>query len=242
MKNSALISVFAALWILACSQKNHDLTSDAGTLAYGKQLLEDEFFEEARTQFNRLKTEFPQSPLLVETDLMIAETYYRDESYQAAASALEDFIRTYPGRPEVPDALYKLGMSYAKQMPSSPQRDARATQKAVQTFSRLISTFPNSEHVTEAHERVKEARTLLANKVYRIGRFYEGQKDYAASARRYAELVSLYSDLEIAEEAFARRVRMTNLAGEKDAATALAAEFLSRYPDSKHKALVEIEK
>lgn len=208
-------------------------------MSEGDRLMESEFYEEARAQFTRIKTEFPQSPLQLEADLKIADTYYREENYSAAASAYEDFIRTHPGRPEIPKALFQLGMSYYKQMPDTPQRDTRATAKVVDTFTRLLVDFPNSDYTKDAQKYVEEARDQLAEKIFEIARFYERQGDYAPAARRFDEIANQYPDNKLAEEALARRVRCLRKTNQAEEADRLAVKFQEQFPKSEFMSMIK---
>lgn len=233
-----VLSLVLALQLIGCSSHSNDLKTDVGTMAEGNRLLDDEFYEEARKQFQRIKTEFPSSSLQVEADLKIADTYYNEESYQTAAQSYEEFLKTYPGRPEFPDALYKMGMCYVKQMPNTPQRDTRASGKVIDTFTRLMLDFPNNKYSSEAQQYIDRARNQLATKVYEIARFYERMGDFDAAARRYAELVEQYADHKLLEEAMAREVRCRRKAGQKDRADGLAKAFQEKFPQSEFMSMI----
>jgi len=234
MKNrfQIFLMLAASLAFLSCSTASKHLTTDTGTMAEGDRLKSNDFYEEARAQYTRIKTEFPQSQLQLEADLKIAETYYLEESYTAAAAAYEDFIRTYPGRPEIPKALYQLAMSYRQQMPSTPQRDTKSTAKAVDVFTRLLVEYPNSEHAKEAQTSVEEARKQLAEKIYQVGRFYERDKKFEAAAKRFQELTNQYPDVDLAEESYAREVENLRKAGKSEDANLKATRFQEKFPKS----------
>lgn len=227
------------LAVTGCSTASKNLTTPEGTLAEGDRLKKTEFFEEARAQYTRIKTEFPQSSLQLEADLRIAETYYLEESYPAAASAYEDFIRTYPGRPEIPKALYQLAMSYYQQMPSTPQRDTKATAKAVDVFTRLLVEYPQSEFAKDAQKYVDIARNQLARKIFEVGRFYEKNNKYEAAAKRFEELTSQYPDNELAEEAYAREIANLKKAGKNDDVELKAARFQEKFPKSEFMTMIK---
>ena len=220
-----LFSLSLPVLLSACYAKKHDLTTDSGTLAEGERYMNDDFYEEARKQFYRIKTEFPQSSLQVQADLKIAESYYREESYKTAASSYEEFIKTYPGRPEIPDALFSLGMCYVQQMPSTPQRDTRATAKVVDTFTRLLVDYPNNSHTAEAQKYIIEARHQLADKIYQIGRFYERTGDYDSAAKRYAEFVDQYADNPQVTEVMEREIKCLKRLGKDQKADEVAAKL-----------------
>ncbi|MDB5037053.1 MAG: uptake lipoprotein-like protein, partial [Bacteriovoracaceae bacterium] len=229
----------AAVLFSGCASHQKNLTTDRGTLDEANYLQEKGFYDEARKQYLRIKTEFPQSSLQVETDLKIADSYYQEESYQTAANSYEDFLKTYPGRPEVPEALYKLGMCYVKQMPSTAQRDTRPTAKVVDKFTRLIVDYPDSKHAAEAQGYIEKARSQLADKIYQIARFYERMGEYDSAARRYADFYDQYSSNTLAEEALAREIKNLKLSGQKEKAEALVTKFQEKFPKSKFTSIIK---
>lgn len=198
-------------------------------------LMKDEFFDDAREQLLRIKTEFPNSSLQAVADLRIADSYFQEESYAAAADAYEDFIKTYPRNEKIPYALYRMGMSYAKRIPDDAQRDLRSAQKAIDTFTRLVVDYSDSEYTEEAVAMIDQAQNLTAKRAYDIGRYYQKKAKYLAAANRYAELVELHPDHPLAEESFARRIEC--LLKEKssiDLAKNLLKEFKEKYPNSNY--------
>ncbi len=239
LKPRFLFLVVLGIVLAACSAHQKDLTTDVGTMAEADRLKGDEFFEEARKQYMRIKTDFPQSSLQIDADFKAAETYFLEESYPTAASSFEDFIRTYPGRAEIPKALFYLGMSYRNQMPETPQRDTRPSAKSIDAFTRLIVDFPSSEYTKDAQKFIDEARAQLAQKVYEIGRFYQRNKKWEAAARRYSELMVQYPDSSLTEEAAARKVYCLRQAGQAETAEALAKEFREKFPQSEFMSMIE---
>jgi outer membrane protein assembly factor BamD len=242
MFSKALSAAFMALGMAAllgaCATKTKNLDTPEGTLIEAQRLMTEEFHEEARTQFLRIKTEFPTSALQVKADLGIADSHYQEESYPAAATAYEDFIRTYPGREEVPYALFQLGMSWAQQIPGNSERDSRPTEKALDVFSRLLVDFPNSKYRDDAWKWVNSSQAQLAEKAFSVANFYEKQDKYLASAIRYQRVFDLYPDNPLAEEARARRIRMLRKAGKTDEASAEAENFTRQFPESKFKSMI----
>ncbi len=232
-----IVIVAAEGW--GCSVRDKDLTTDVGTMTEANALLKDEFYDEARKQYYRVKTEFPHSPLQVEVDLKIAESYFLEESYVTAASSYEDFIKTYPGRPEIPEALYQLGMCYVHQMPNTPERDTRPTAKVVDTFTRLMIDYPQSKHQETAQRHIETARDQLARKIYEIGRFYEKMRNYESAARRYGELADQYPEHALTEESLARQVKMLRRAGQEESAENLAINFQEKFPNSQFKSMIQ---
>lgn len=220
------------LTFVACSGATKDLTTAEGTMAEADRLLKEEFYEEARKQYTRVKTEFPDSNLMVRADLKIAETYFNDESYKTAAIAYSEFLSTYPGHPEIAYVLYKLGLSYAKQMPSVAARDTRSARKALDTFTRLLIDYPNNEYSKEAQDWIKKSQHQLAEKIFVIADFYERQGKYEAAAGRFRELFDNYSDTSFAQESLGRWVRNLKKAGKTEEAEKALHEFKNEFPNS----------
>ncbi len=233
MFSRPIILLLGILVLSACATTTKNLGSPEGTLSEAERLMKEEFYEEARTQYQRIKTEFPESPLQVKANLGIADSYYAEESYPAAVTAYEEFVRTYPGRPEIPYAIFRLGMSHANQIPGNFERDSRSTEKALDVFSRLIVDFPNSEYKDEAWKWVNKSQDELAQKAFSIAEFYERRRLYLASAIRYARIPELFPDHKLVEESQARRIRMLRKAGKPDEAASLTESFKRQFPESK---------
>jgi len=239
-KSTAFLTTLtmATFFLASCSIKTKNLNTAEGTLLEAQRLMKDEFYEEARNQFQRIKTEFPTSPLQLQASIGIADSYYEDEAYPAAATAYEDFVRTYPGRDEAPYALYRLGMSFAKQIPDEFERDSRTTEKARDIFSRLLVDYPQSQFKDDALARVKEAEDRLAKKAHSVAAFYEKMNLYLAAAIRYDEMVNAYPEHPLAEEALARRVVMLRKTDKSEDAATAEEKFKQRFPDSKFKTMM----
>jgi len=225
--------------VFGCAAKVHDLKTAQGTIEEGTRLIKDEFYDEARKQFLRVKTEFPDSGLQAKADLRIADSYFEEESYAVAATSYQDFLKTYPSRPEAPYALYRMALSYAKQMPSNAQRDSRNTRKVLDTFTRLLVDYPNSKYAPEAIKWMKVAQNLLAEKSFDIAVFYEKQNNFAAAANRYKEVVELYADNPLAEEAMANEIICLRKAGKNNVADEVTKEFQAKYPSSKYTSRIQ---
>jgi len=227
------------VFLVACGAKTKQLDTDTGTLAEAERLLDSGFYDAAREQLFRIKTEFVSSPLHVQADLKLAESYFRERSWKAAASAYEDFIRTYPGNQEVPFALYKLGKSHVRQMPSNPERDTRSTERVLDVFSRLLVEFPDSEYAQQAIPYIERAQGQLAEKGFRIARFYERSNNPLAAANRFQEVFYHFPDHPRGEESLARRVRNLRKAGQEAEAEAAAKTFRETFPGSNFRSMIE---
>ena len=235
----SLILVIGLSFLTACSAKVNNLTTDDGTFNEGLRLMDDDFFEEARKQFGRIKTEFPNSSLQAAADLKIAETYYKEESFQTAAEAYQDFVKFYPSHEKVPYALYQAGLSYAAQIPSNPQRDSRATNQAIDVFTQLIIDFPASEYREDAEKKAIEAQNQIVQKNFEIASFYERQNKPLAAFKRFSQIYQLYPSHAMAEEAFARSIYNLRKTKQTEDLDRLIESFETQFPNSKFRKIIQ---
>lgn len=87
------------------------------------------------------RTNYPDSTLQVEVDLIRAQLAYDRELYDEAETRYLAIAETYPQHPQADDALYWAGRAAAEQ---------QEFRRAVETYNRLIRDFPDSDLVAEA--------------------------------------------------------------------------------------------
>src|SRR5690348_18425219 len=87
-----------------------------------------------------------------------------------------------------------------KQM-EKPDRDYTHAMRAEDEYRQLIQQFPDSKIVPEAKQRLREVQEVLAERQFRIGKFYFGRESYAAAVARLKTLVDQYPLYSNADEA-----------------------------------------
>jgi TolA-binding protein len=90
--------------------------------------------------------QFPNSSLVNEAKMQIADTYMGDEKYKEAQPYLLDLIATSANGSFGPSAYLKSGIAYYN-------NDDNA--KAVQQFKALVDKFPNTEELDDALDNLK---------------------------------------------------------------------------------------
>ena len=147
----------------------------------------------AAESFRKLKDRFPFSKYAILAELKVADALYMDKSYIEAAEAYAEFEQLHPKNQAVPYVIYQLGMCYLKQM-NGFERDQAPTVQAIQTFHRLIQTYPDSEHAQMATARMVEAEEVLAHHEFSVGEFYFNMDAYNAALGRFTSLLKNYPD------------------------------------------------
>ncbi len=84
---------------------------------------------------------------LAEREFYVADFYFKSKNYKGALSRFRDILKNYPEVGLADKTLYYIGISYAKLGEKGLARD---------TFSDLISKFPDSPFVKDARGQLQE--------------------------------------------------------------------------------------
>lgn len=162
---------------------------------------------------------------------LLASAYLEDGQLELAAEEFRQFADTRPGSRLADDAQLGACRAYWRKSPSVP-RSQEDTRVAIQECQRLIEFFPESSLVTEAREIVDRARNKLAEKNYRIARYYF-EDGFYESANIYLEVVvEDYPESPVVPEALATLYRSYRELGFESEAKSVRQRLLTEYPDS----------
>lgn len=115
--------------------------------------------QKALGEFLRLKELYPRNPyrevlelrieksrnIIAGGEFIIGEFYYKKNSYHAAINRLEGLLQQFPDYKRGDEAMLLLAKSY---------KAAGMTEKARETFNRLIETYPSSRLTSEAKKEI----------------------------------------------------------------------------------------
>ncbi len=189
-----LIILIGLIFIASCSSKQ-ELYFGQQKLATGLNLYQKGDYKKAKEE---LKAAIFKSQDLTPTQLMearfaLADSYYNREEYVDAIVEFEEFVSIFPTSPKVPEALYKLAMSYLLVSPDY-KRDLTYVKKAEEKAEEIITSYPDSKYLKAAQEIIKKANEIKAKHTLYIAETYEKYgKPYSASLY-YREAYSKYKD------------------------------------------------
>jgi len=150
--------------------------------------------------FQTLIDNYPYSELAVESELRIADAYYRDDKWDEALSYYRDFGDLHPNHEKVPYTMLRTALCHYAQV-ESPNRDQTATREALAALERLIERFPYAKETREGEDLLRELRGRLARHVIDIGDFYYARNDFQAAASRYRMVLDSFPGLGLDAEA-----------------------------------------
>src|SRR4030042_87326 len=168
----------------------------AGGMTY---LRKGDYYKSAES-FQQIKDRYPFSQYSLLAALKLADIHYHRKEYEEAISAYQEFEKLHPTNEALPYVTYQIGMSYFRQM-LGVDRDQAATKNALNEFTPLLNTYPDSPYVIEAKEKIRQCRERLAEHELYVGRFYLRTEQYKAALNRLRRLVSDYPEHSASEKA-----------------------------------------
>src|SRR2546425_8189802 len=151
-------------------------------------------FDVARLTLETMINTYPDSEYIARAKLAVADSWYAEggsTSLSQAEIQYKDFITFFPNMPEAAEAQLKIANIHYQQM-EKPDRDYTHARRAEDEYRQLIMQFPDSKLVPEAKQRLLEVQEVLAEREFRVGRFYYLRESYPASIARLRSVVDRY--------------------------------------------------
>ncbi|MBJ3783766.1 outer membrane protein assembly factor BamD [Devosia sediminis] len=193
--------------------------------------MDRQYYQTAITKLEKLERQHPRDPLSEKGKLMQVYANYRIGQFDEAILAADRYLALYPQNSEVPYVLWLKGTSYFAQI-KDITRDQQLSRDAIDTYNLLISNYPQSEHAADAKEKLLTAYDQLAGKEMSVGRYYQGNGQYAAAINRFREVVERWQTSTHIEEALYRLTETYLLLGLTNEAMSAAAVLGHNYPAS----------
>lgn len=213
LKKSAIIVLILVVALASgCARKNKvaNPLADVGSVQPDKVLfdramdaLQHRKYDVARLTFQTLINTYPDSEYIARAKLGVADSWYNEGTATAlvqAESEYKDFETFFPNMPEAAEAQLKVAGIHYKQMEKA-DRDYTHAKRAEDEYRQLIQTYPDSKLVPEAKQRLREVQEILADREFKIGRFYYLRQSYPAAIARLKTLADQYPLYSNAEEA-----------------------------------------
>jgi outer membrane protein assembly factor BamD len=226
-------ALIVSLFLLSgCSSGTQTATATPEQrLAHAKALLDEGDDLEAINEFTALTLQYQGSAVAADAQFYLGECRYNREEYLLAAYEFGVFKRSYSANSRVPEAQFKLAMSYYSLSPRS-SLDQQYTKKAIDEFQTFLEYYPGNSLAPEADKKLKELNTKLAKKAYETARIYVKMEYIRAALLSYDEVIERYHDTEYAPMAYIEKVELLMNRERYEEAFASIQKFLGRYPTS----------
>jgi outer membrane protein assembly factor BamD len=161
-------------------------------------------FDVARITLQTLINTYPDSEYIARAKLSVADSWYAEGGSTSLAQAeieYKDFETFFPNMPEAAEAQLKIANIHYQEM-EKPDRDYTHAMRAEEEYRQLILQYPdNKKVVEEGKKRLLEVQEVIAEREYRVGRFYYLRQSYPASIARLRSLIDKYPLYSKADEA-----------------------------------------
>ena len=195
-----LLALFAAA---GCGGAKIDESTDVEIYTEAHEKMTRKRWAAAGTRFEDLDKYHPASPLVADSLVLAAYSYYMDGNFASALANIDRFLRFFPGHRHADYMIYLRGMSFMAQA-SDVQRDASMTRDALAAFNLLIERFPDSEYAENAKNKVMILRGYLAGKLMFLARQDQREQNWTSSITRLNVLVLTFQDTAMVPEALYR--------------------------------------
>jgi outer membrane protein assembly factor BamD len=208
--------------------------NDPPDVIYGKaeKLVDTRKFADAARAYEEVDINHPYSQEARRAILMAAYSYYKAGKYDDAVQAADRYLTLHPGTKESDLAQSIIAMSYYDRV-LDPRRDQTNARKALAAYDTLLQRYPESRYATEARNRSRILRDLLAASEMTVGRWYLRRANYLAAINRFKVVITDYQTTEQAPEALMRLTEAYMALGIVNEAQTAAAVLGHNFPDSK---------
>lgn len=208
-------------------------------------------YDVARLSLQTLINTYPDSEFVARAKLAIGDSWYAEggsAAYAQAENEYKDFITFFPNMPEAAEAQLRVADIHFKQMEKA-DRDYTHAKRAEDEYRQVLLQYPDSKLADQARVRLLEVQEVLADREYRIGRFYYMRGSWAAAIARLKSVTDTYPLYSQADEALymlgqadeqeialVRKATIPEVAKAKlvkqytDAAEAAYSKIVTRYP------------
>lgn len=218
--------------IVACSTMDKNSDTPEGAYAIAEEFDKDERYEEAIRRYTDVKNKFPYSSMATKAELAIADVYFKQESYPEAQVSYQAFRELHPKHPQIDYVMFRIGLSYFNQLPTSLDRDLTVAQEVLKSFDDLMKRYPDSKYINEAADKKLETLKMLAGKEEYIAYFYFKREMYDSALARYEGLISKYPKLGYDEKALYGAAVSADKVGDAFKAKKYLHELVTKFPHS----------
>ena len=182
------------MWLPWSKKVDTARTTPEGIYQQGLEKYQNGDYKKAVELFQRVKEEYPLSPLAIMAEMGIADAYFSDKQYLEANLAYSEILNLHPTNENLPYVMYQIGMCHFNEI-TTTDRDPSEAFKAIQEFERLMARFPNSKFSFMAEKMARNCRKTLGEQEFYVGEFYFNIKEYRAALHRFEKIARDYANV-----------------------------------------------
>ena len=186
---------------ISCSHSKAEIESDLSKrFEKGMEYFDKKEYKKSKEEFDFIVMNNPGSRLAVDAQYYLAESLFYSKKYIEATVAYDHYIRYSNDLDKIELARFRI-CECAINTSFPYQKDQESTLRSLDQLQGFIEDFPNSTLVPEASAKISEIRSKLARKLYETGRLYLKLEEYDSAIIYFSQVLDLYYDTPIADEA-----------------------------------------
>ena len=182
------------MWLPWAKKVEMARATPEGLYQQGLQEYQEGGYKRSVELFQRVKEEYPLSPLAIMAEMGIADAYFSGKQYLEANLAYSEFLNLHPTNENLPYVMYQIGMCHFNEI-TTIDRDQSEAFKALKEFERLMARFPGSKFSFMAEKMVRDCRKTLGEQEFYVGEFYFNIKEYRAALHRFEKIARDYANV-----------------------------------------------
>jgi outer membrane protein assembly factor BamD len=228
LKKSSLLLIFL---LSACASVPIE-TKPAAIYQEGEEFYGAKRYEDAITQYKKVRDAYASTELSSSAELRIADSYFESERFIEASSAYEEFRKLHPTHPKAPYALYRAGLSNYNQI-TGIDTDQTPQKNTVVYFEQFLKLYPNSEFAKDVTEKLEAVKLQQLEYELYVAEFYYRTEKYSAAIKRLEHALTAFPKSPLHDRTWYLIGAAYLKSGETDRAREAFNRLSKDFPDSK---------
>ena len=175
----------------------------------------------------------PQDDLADNAQFLVGRAYMEMEDYPVAAVEFEILRADYPNSEKAAESFYLEGVCWYEQVPDF-RLDQTSTERAIELFTRYLSTYPDSEFREQGQEKLDELWLHMDKKRLANVRTYRQLGRPEPAYQVVMNLMEARPNSQLRPDMLLMRGELAYQLEEYDDAARTLNELVQSYPDSDH--------
>lgn len=178
------------LLFISCSTPRPSGNTEAEILyKEAEGLIKDGHYIMATEKLNAIRSQYPYSYYATHAELKQADILFQQENYIESAAAYILFKDFHPKFKKNDYVVMRIAESFYNQLPSTFDRDLSPSYEAIKYYEEVIRTYPTSDNIATAKERIVHCKNQLRKKEKYIADFYFKTEVYDSARHRYLSIL-----------------------------------------------------
>jgi outer membrane protein assembly factor BamD len=213
--------------------------------------MDESNYDIAIEKLQLLESRYPFGRYSEQVQLELIYAYFNNYEPEAARAAADRFIRLHPNHENIDYAYYLKGLTafeqdiswITKYLPvDETQRDPGSALDSFESFSTLVSRYPNSQYAPDAQKRMVYLKNRLAAYEVHVGRYYIKREAFVAAANRGRYVIENMQETPAVPDALAIMVESYTLLGQQQLAADTLAVLNQNFPNYNYQPIYRGEK